>query len=80
MRDCGMGKVQADPYFRSIPAQVLGVILGVCLIAPPLIRLSEGHWTGVDWVFVTAGAAFVVFWIFMGVLGYRSKRRSARPE
>lgn len=43
MRDCGMGKIVSDPYLRSIRAQVLGVLLGVCLIAPPLIRLGEGR-------------------------------------
>ena len=52
MGDCGMGKMQADPYLRSVRAQVLGVLMGVCLIAPPLIRLGEDRWTGFDWVFV----------------------------
>ncbi|WP_045730419.1 hypothetical protein [Pseudarthrobacter chlorophenolicus] len=75
-----MGKMQVDPYFRSSRAQVLGAILGVCLIAPPLIRLGEGHWTGVDWVFVIAGAAFTIFWLSMAVLGWRSRRSGTHPE
>ncbi|TQJ36732.1 hypothetical protein FBY36_4038 [Arthrobacter sp. SLBN-122] len=73
-----MGKLQADPYLRSIRAQVLGVLLGVCLIAPPLIRLGEGRWTGVDWVFVTAGTAFVMFWLSMAVLDWRARRSSTQ--
>lgn len=76
MGDCGMGKTQADPYLRSIRAQVLGVLMGVCLIAPPLIRLGEGRWTGFDWVFVVGGAAFVVFWLSMAVLGWRWRRKN----
>ncbi|MDQ0825561.1 hypothetical protein QFZ60_001734 [Arthrobacter sp. B2I5] len=76
-----MGKIPADPYLQSIRAQVLGVLMGVCLIAPPLIRLGGGRWTGIDWIFVIGGAAFVVFWLSMGLLGWRSRRRDTRhPE
>ena len=66
------------PYLNSIRAQVLGVLLGVCLIAPPLIRLAEGRWTGVDWVFVIAGAAFMVFWLIAAAIGWRTRRSDAR--
>ena len=69
-----MGKFQAGPYSRSIRAQVLGVLLGVCLIAPPLIRLDEGRWTGADWIFVIGGAAFILFWLSAAIIGWRTRR------
>ena len=72
-----MGKIQVDSYLRSIRAQVLGVLLGVCLIAPPRIRLGEGRWTGVDWVFIIiAGAATSIFWLSIAVLEWQSRRKS----
>lgn len=72
--DCGMGKIQADPYFRSIWAQALGVVMGVCLVAPPLIRLNEGRWSGIDWVFVIGGVAYVFFWLSAAIIGWRTRR------
>ncbi|TQJ36743.1 hypothetical protein [Arthrobacter sp. SLBN-122] len=75
-----MGKIQSDPYLNSIRAQVLGVLLGLCLIAPPLIRLVEGRWTGVDWVFVIGGAAFMFFWLAAAAIGWRTRRSGIRHD
>lgn len=72
-----MGKFQADPYFRSVRAQVLGVLLGVCLIAPPLIGLDEDRWTGVDRFFVIGAVAFIIFWLSAAIIGWRTRRGNA---
>lgn len=70
-----MGKGERDPYLNSIYAQVAGVIMGTLLIIPPLIRLGEGRWTGIDWVFVISGGAFATAWLVLMVLGTRRRRR-----
>lgn len=75
-----MGKIQLEPYLNSVRAQVLGVILGVLIILPPVLRLGEGRWTGVDWVFAVGGAAISIFWLTMAVIAWRSRRDTARPR
>lgn len=70
-----MGKIERDPYLKSIYAQVAGVILGILLIIPPLIRLSEGRWTGIDWVFVIGGGVIATMWLVFMVLGLQRRRR-----
>ena len=70
-----MGKIERDPYLNSIYAQVAGVILGILLIIPPLIRLSEGRWTGIDWVFVIGGGVIATMSLVFMVLGLQRRRR-----
>lgn len=70
-----MGKIEKDPYLNSTRAQVGGMILGVLLIVSPLIRLNEGRWTGIDWVFVIGGVAIAITWLVFMVLGIQRRRR-----
>ncbi len=75
LKHSGMGKIERDPYLNSIYAQVAGVILGILLIIPPLIRLSEGRWTGIDWVFVIGGGVIATMSLVFMVLGLQRRRR-----
>lgn len=74
LKDCSMAK-RSDSYSDDRVAQVCGLIVGVFIILPPLIRLAGGRWAGDDWVLVTLGILLMVTWLVFMTLGWRQRRR-----
>lgn len=58
----------------------IGLVVGVCLAVPVLLRLEEEGWTGGNLFFIVAGTALSIFWtarlVFLGwTRGGKSQRR-----
>lgn len=74
LRDCSTAK-KSDPYLNNRVAQLCGLIVGVFIIIPPLIRLADGRWATDDWVLFILGILLTVTWLVIITLGWRQRRR-----
>jgi uncharacterized membrane protein len=57
-----------------------GLVVGVCLILPALLRLEREGWTGFNIFFVVVGTLLVIFWVTRMVVLSRAKRQGAPAE
>lgn len=64
-----------DPYLNNRVAQACGLIVGVCIIIPPLIRLTDGRWANDDWVLLILGILLTITWLVFIALGWRQRRK-----
>lgn len=51
-----------------------GLIVGVCVVIPPFLRLEEEGWTGLNIFLVIAGSALTIFWAAQGLRRMRRSR------
>lgn len=66
---------KSDPYSNNRVAQACGLIVGLCVIIPPLIRLADGRWAADDWVLVMLGILLTITWLVIMTLGWRQRRQ-----
>lgn len=62
LRDCGGGNA-GRPVLSEFSGTGLGRRSGRLPDRAAADPAQQGHWTGGDWVFVIAGAAFTIFWL-----------------
>lgn len=57
-----------------------GLIVGICVVLPPLLRLGQEGWTGPNIFFVAAGALLILVWSFRLIFLNRDKHHRRTLE
>jgi uncharacterized membrane protein len=57
-----------------------GLVVGVCLVLPALLRLEEQGWTGFNIFFVVVGTVLAIFWATRLLILGRTRRQGAPAE
>ncbi len=63
------------------PFQIcIGILVGVCVAVPPLLRLEEQGWTGINIFFFVAGSVITAVWVVLAVLRLRATRQESEES